>query len=117
MPSNSSLRGLRPTKNGDKCSALLDARKTINMKGGTHFYEVASESPIELGIGVIQASDQSRATKEPLDLNNDGRKESFSQCLASEGVQFSVWEGAPYTSKLTWSGYYYLGYDTEANCP
>lgn len=108
---------VRKVSNGDDCYALLEDRRLINLEGGKSFYTVSSEKPIELGIGVIQSDTDSTFTeKEFLDLNGDGRKDTFSQCSTSEGIQFSVWEGVPYKSKLIWSGYYYLGYDTEANC-
>lgn len=109
---------VRKVNNGNECYALLEDRRVINLEGGTSFYTVSSEKPIEIGIGVIQRDNDNIFTeKELLDINGDGRKDTFSQCSTSEGIQFSVWDGVAYKSNLIWSGYYYLGYDTEANCP
>ena len=51
------------------------------------------------------------------DLDGDGKRDTFTSCSTSEGVNFSVWNGEAYKSKLIWSDYYYLGYDSEADCP
>ena len=51
------------------------------------------------------------------DVNSDGHQDYFTECSTSEGVQFNVWSGSPYKGKALWSAYYYLGYDTEPNCP
>jgi hypothetical protein len=51
-----------------------------------------------------------------IDLTGDGTAETFTQCSTSEGISFSVWSGKPYAGEPLWSGYYYLGYDTEVIC-
>lgn len=33
-----------------------------------------------------------------------------------EGLHLTVWTGEPLKGKSRWHAYYYLGYDTEANC-
>lgn len=113
---------LEPAANGKECFGLLGDRSAVNRESGVTFYRVSSETPIELGIGVTSGKapskqDLRKLNKRGMDLNNDGRTETFSQCATAEGVHFSVWDGAAYKGKLIWSGYYYLGYDTEANCP
>jgi hypothetical protein len=69
---------------------------------------------VDLGIGV---TGEARRVDGGLDLDGDGTPENFTQCSISEGVSFGVWRGTPYQGVALWSGYYYLGYDTEANCP
>lgn len=102
---------------GEACYALLEDRAVINMGDNRRFYIVESNFPIDLGIGIISASSKAIDVNEVLDLDSDGAKDTFSYCSTSEGMQFSVWSGEAYKSKLLWSDYYYLGYDTEANCP
>lgn len=113
---------LGPATNGKECFGLLNDRSAVNRESGVTFYRVSSETPIELGIGVasgkaLSKQDLRELNTRGMDLNNDGRKETFSQCATAEGVHFSVWDGAAYKGRLIWSGYYYLGYDTKANCP
>jgi len=52
-----------------------------------------------------------------MESRNDDLPDSFSYCAASEGISFDAWSAIPYKSKNLWSGYYYLGYDIESNCP
>lgn len=99
----------------DECYALLDDRKPVNLESGMSFYSVSSDQPIELAIGLI---DDAKNTPANLpDLNDDGQKDTYSYCNTAEGIRFSVWDGKAYQSRLLWSGYYYLGYDIEENCP
>jgi hypothetical protein len=103
---------------GKECPALLDDRKAVNAKQGTYFYTVASQAPIEIAIAVVRGKDGKAAGEdEVLDLDKDGHRDSFSQCSTAEGLRFGVWQGQPYKSTMIWSAYYYLGYDTTANCP
>jgi hypothetical protein len=109
---------LRKASDEEECYALTEDRRKVNTDGGLHFYTVTADKPIELGIGVIQMENDTTFTETKIvDLNGDGSQDTFSQCATSEGIQFSVWDAAAYESNLIWSGYYYLGYDTEANCP
>lgn len=113
---------LRPARNGKECPGLLEDRKAVNQESGVTFYRVSSEKAVETAIGVLNEKALTKQelldlNRRGLDLDNDGHKETFSQCSTSEGVRFSIWNGTAYRSKLIWSGDYYLGYDTEANCP
>lgn len=101
---------IRKTEDGSECHALLSDRKSINLKGGTNFYTVSSNNLIEFGIGAI-------SEKQLQNLNGDDPKNTFHHCSTSEGMQFSIWNGAAHNSNLVWSGYYYLGYDTPITCP
>ena len=38
------------------------------------------------------------------------------ECLSSEGVHYTVWEGEPLQSRRLWHEYYYLGYDVDSTC-
>lgn len=100
---------------GEECYALLDDRKTINMQSGGSFYTVDSGKPIEMAIGLLPSGQKAKNGR--LDLNRDGKEDSIHYCSTAEGMQFSVWEGEAYQSRMLWSGYYYLGYDIEETCP
>ena len=58
-----------------------------------------------------------RAPEDALDIDQDGRRDVFEHCASSEGVRFRVRSAGPGTAATLWSGYYYLGYDVEADCP
>jgi len=109
---------IRKAKNGEECYPLLDDRRDVNLGNGLSFYIVASDEPINLGIGFIKIeSNRYSYIADSLDLNSDGKRDTFSQCSTSEGIQFDIWEGEAYKSLLLWRGYYYLGYDIEPTCP
>lgn len=102
----------------DECIPLLDDRRAGNLREGLAFYRIDADAPVELGIGVVQShADPVPAVSDLLDTNGDGRRDTFSHCATSEGVQFSVWADEARRETPLWSGYYYLGYDTEADCP
>jgi len=90
---------LRVATDTDNCPALLSDRQEVNKASGNSFYVVKLDAPSDLGIGII-----GKVAVEPL---------SFGQCMTSEGVRFTVMRG----SQQVWTGYYYLGYDSEATCP
>ncbi|MGQ4659954.1 hypothetical protein [Lysobacter sp. F6437] len=102
----------------DACPALLDDRKDVNSGSGLAFYQVDADPEVELGIGVAQmGGDHELSVAELLDTNGDGQRDSFSRCATAEGVRFSVWADETQHGAPLWTGYYYLGYDTEADCP
>lgn len=41
------------------------------------------------------------------DLDQNGKKESFRACIATDGVYLSVWSGTPTTGTVLWHGLYY----------
>ena len=109
---------IRKLNSEERCRILLEDRKSVNLTAGTEFYKIDTDDPIDLGIGVFSHGiADSRFNKDMPDLDGDGSKESFSHCSTSEGILFSVWKGKAYDSPLIWSGYYYLGYDMDPNCP
>ncbi len=85
--------------------------------GSLRFYTLSTpaSSPIEVGIAVVG----SVARKDGgIDVNGDDRADQFTRCTASEGISFAVWtNGRPHTGEPFWSGYEYLGYDVEPDCP
>jgi hypothetical protein len=103
-------------RDGDPCYALLPDRRKQNESGGRSFYVVSVPESLEMAIAVIGAPPQDSGNGQ-LDLDGDGKPERFVQCVTSEGMKFSVWTGEPYQGTPLWSDYYYLGYDTEADCP
>ncbi|MBI3899713.1 MAG: hypothetical protein HY308_15665 [Gammaproteobacteria bacterium] len=72
---------------------------------------------IELGIGIVGNDVVPSNGKINVDVNGDGSPDQFTQCSTTEGVSFNLWAKSAYEGKPLWSGYYYIGYDTEANCP
>ena len=101
-----------------ECLALLDDRRHANLASGLAFYTIDVDAEMELGIGVVQtAGSRALTVMELLDTNGDGRRDGFGRCSTSEGVRFSVWADKVGLGTPLWTGYYYLGYDTEADCP
>jgi len=115
-PSIIDARLIGITTSSENCPALLADRRSSNVAKGWSFYQLQLPpgTTVELGIGVT--GDMTRVNG-GLDLTGDGVAEAFTQCATSEGVSFRVWSGTPYQGPPLWSGYYYLGYDVEANCP
>ena len=89
--------------------------------GSLRFYILSTPAstpasgPIEVGIAVVGPV----ARKDGgVDVDGDGRADQFTRCTASEGISFAVWtNGRAYTGEPFWSGYEYLGYDVEPDCP
>lgn len=108
---------LKKTSSSKDCYALLEDREKINNDFGRSFYTISSKNTINLAIGIVNPESKSFNKNEILDMNNDGKKDTFSYCSTSEGIQFNSWSGIAYKSDSIWSDYYYLGYDTEGNCP
>ncbi len=108
----------RPAKNSHECAPLKSDRREVNVSSGYSFYVLSSEKPIKLGVGLVSNKAASKDLEKLVQsLSQNTRKIIYHSCFTSEGIQFSVWEGEAYQSKLIWSGYYYVGYDTDANCP
>lgn len=105
-------------RSGETCYPLMDERREVNLASGLTFYRLELREPVELGIGIVRSKAGDKLPLEAvLDIDGDGRRDTFAHCATSEGVRFSTWSGPPYAGDPTWSGYYYLGYDTQANCP
>ena len=101
------------------CGPLAKERREINEAGGLHFYNVTSTDTINLAIGLIADNLKFITINSHVlsDINNDGKLNRFTHCATSEGISFDIWNSKPYKEKPLWSGYYYLGYDVERNCP
>jgi hypothetical protein len=106
-------RVARATASDTICPALLPDRRKQN-ESKWSFYELKLSARVDLGVGV---TGEPNAVTGGLDLDGDGAPEKFTQCASSEGVWFRVWTGPAYHGTPLWSGYYYLGYDTEVTCP
>jgi hypothetical protein len=110
-----------PATSGEACVSLSGERQgTVQAEEGL-LYEVTdwSSGSATLGIAwigepVTIAVTDGRASS---DLDADGVDEFFTVCSSSEGLHFGVWRGAPFSGSAVWSGYYYLGYDLEPDCP
>ena len=102
-----------PTTSIKTCPALREDRRGPN-ESEWSFYELELPVPVELGVGVVG---ETRTATGGLDLDEDGTPERFTYCASSEGMWFHVWSGPEYQGMPLWSGYYYLGFDTEVTCP
>ncbi len=114
----SSAKVVEPAKVQD-CPPLSSDRRERNESEGLRFYKVKSDQIFNLAIGVV--GNVSRTSilggVVHLDLDNDGTFERFTHCATSDGISFDIWGSRPYEQKPIWSGFYYLGYDVERNCP
>lgn len=95
------------------CWPLSADRRHVNVDTGkVSFYRLFTDTELNLGIGImVNQGNES----EILDINRDGVTDKLYSCASSEGIHFKVYNGT--TDRLIWAGYYYLGYDIEANCP
>lgn len=95
------IKLVAPSSDPAVCPALLPDRAEINRSTGYYFYALAGAKEFGLGIAFIEqpASEQYESTS----------------CLSSEGLVFNA---KPKNGAVlqAWSGYYYLGYDTESTC-
>jgi hypothetical protein len=81
--------------------------------GSLRFYTLSN--PLDVGIAVVGPVARKNGG---IDVNGDDRADQFTRCTASEGISFAVWtNGRPHTGAPFWSGYEYLGYDVEPDCP
>jgi len=69
-----------------------------------------------LGVGVVVDGTFPVAADGRVDLDGDGRFESFMSCTSSEGVHLTVWSGPVNDGTRLWHRYVYLGSDTEPTC-
>src|SRR5688572_12934529 len=100
-------RVIKRTAPGAKCPTLVQEQQPS-------FYELKLPMTVGQGIAVIGAT---KLRHGGIDLTGDGIPEQFTWCSTSEGFSFEVWAGKPYVGSPLWSGYYYLGFDVEPNCP
>jgi hypothetical protein len=105
--------------NAQMCGPMSSDRRQQNESGGLSFYQVKSDHTFGLAIGVVGAVARASIINDVVmaDLGNDGIFERFTHCATNEGISFDIWASTPYEQNPLWSGYYYLGYDVERNCP
>ncbi|KGJ86834.1 hypothetical protein [Colwellia psychrerythraea] len=103
------------------CRSLSIERRKQNQSEGLEFYQVEFEpkQSIGLAIGIVGNKPKFSIVDGMVlsDFNDDGFVERFTLCATSEGISFDIWNSIPYEKDPIWSGYYYLGYDVERNCP
>lgn len=104
----------RRAEAADGCPALLDDRREVNLAGGLSFYLVEPAAEGALAIGVPAPSGIT-STRDVLDIDGDGRDDTFGHCATSEGIRFFV--RAARDGRPLWNGYYPLGYDVQPDCP
>jgi hypothetical protein len=71
---------------------------------------------VSLGFGLVDPPPDLAAAGAMPDFNGDGAAEGFRSCASGEGLHLTVWHGEPLATSRLWHGYFYLGYDTEADC-
>lgn len=105
-----------PADDPHVCPALLEDRRVANLAEGLSYYRVmpATEG---LAIGVLSDEAGLADIESVLDIDGDGRRDAFGHCATTEGVRFTVWAGQSGQGEPLWNGYYYLGYDVQADCP
>ena len=90
---------------------LDDAGKT------TYALDLAGiAAEVTLGFGLADAVPEHASSGVRLDLDGNGTPEGFRTCASGEGLHMTVWYGDPLSTARLWHGYFYLGYDTEADC-
>lgn len=95
-----------------ECHMLSPDRRQVNESTDYSFYTVSSTIEPNLAIGLLPSAQQDllhKATTHNL--------QRFSYCSSNEGIHFSLWQDKPHASERVWTGYYYLGYESEADCP
>jgi len=103
----------------EQCAPLIDERKVINLDQGFTFYMVDGlPTDFDSGIALLKSDYVISNVNgyQTVDLNGDKKPDFLSQCFSSEGIHFTVNDGAVNGPAL-WASYYYLAYDLEANCP
>lgn len=85
---------------------------------GSSYYSLRLRKKFDtfVGIGVVGPKVAAAKGIASGDLNGDGKRDYFRTCTSAEGAHLTVWSGKPLVGKRIWHGYYYIGYDTEANC-
>jgi hypothetical protein len=109
------------TDSPQKCQALLEGRAAFNAKPGMIFYTLESGGieRTNMGVGVVAPPTNAEVVGGlvRMDLDRNGHGEVFSSCATTEGIKFAVWTGKAYQGEPRWSGYYYLDYESQPNCP
>lgn len=109
------------TSSSETCKPLLEDRAKQNTKGGTAFYALNAGAIGATDMGVAIANPPATSTvvngQVNIDLDGSGHPDVFSSCTTSEGIRFAAWAGEAYRGEPLWTGYYYLGYSSPANCP
>jgi len=108
-------RIVRRAEAADGCPALLEDRGGMNLANGLSFHLVAPADESGLAIGVLAPVGVTSTPAEVLDVDGDGRRDTFGHCATSEGIRFFV--RAAGGGRRLWSGYYHLGYDVQPDCP
>ncbi len=103
----------------EACGPLSSDRRERNEAEGLKFYTVTSEQSFGLAIGVMGRIYQSNIKDgvARVVLSGEGVFSQFTHCATGDGISFDVWASAPYEQAPVWTGFYYLGYDVERNCP
>ncbi|WP_152597816.1 hypothetical protein [Novilysobacter arseniciresistens] len=100
----------------EDCPALIEDRREANLASGVSFYRVAPLDEAALAIGVLQSPGAAAGSEAALDINRDGRRDTYGHCATAEGIRFFVRGDPDGNGRPLWTGYYYLGYDLQPDC-
>jgi hypothetical protein len=108
----------------DESCARRASESGDNNPGENYFYLLTINEKLpeffafEVGFGVIEPAQPVKIQKNlaSIDLNEDGKPEYFRQCSGYEGTHFTIWAGKPLKGKRIWHSFYYVDYDTVADC-
>jgi hypothetical protein len=108
------------TTSDERCPPLSDMR-LIESEGFTYYEVALDDGPLMhpdeegvFGVGIVGVPKEIVW----IDLDANGRADSFTACKYYEGFEFVIWSGAAYGGEQLWNDYYYLGYETdEIECP
>lgn len=92
--------------------------------GENHFYLLSLNEKLpeffgfEVGFGVIEPAQPVKIQNKlaSIDLDSDGKPEFFRRCSGNEGTLFAIWKGKPLKGRQIWWSFYYVDYDTVADC-
>jgi hypothetical protein len=103
------------TESVEHCPTLVEERNLREDAGEFTIYIVASDTSgaldsVDFGIAIVGLeSEHAKA----IDLDGNGKIDSFSEFSSLGSLIFEVWSGAPFFGKPLWTGYYVFGHGPE----
>lgn len=106
-----------PVTSDEDCRLLDGLRRENNADKGD-FYKVETRTAVDYAAAIVHPEGGGTAPDPTmLDVDEDEVLDTFTRCMDSEGMRFSVWAGEPYNSQELWRGTYVLEGDKMPDCP